>query len=432
MALVVIGHWLVSAVTYRDGLFGNDNPLAVMPWTQWLTLAFQVVPVFFLVGGYASATSWTRWRDAGGAYGVDWVRQRLGAILGPTAAYVALALAMVAVLDLAGVGSSPLSFGGWAVAMHLWFVPIYLVVVALTPVAVAAQQRWGLLVPAALALALVATDVAERTMHLPGVGAVNYVLCWGAVYQLGICWRSGALGGWRALAMAVAASVVLTLFLALGCYPVSMVGVPGAAVQNSNPPSPALLSLAAAQAGLLVAVAPTVTRWLQRSPWRRFLSVANHNVMALYLWQMIPVVIVALAGYPTGLLPQPAPGTATWWLFRLGWLAILAVVLAAEMAMLRLARSVLDRPLPTIGFFLPGWSAPPLLVLGLTIVTVALSRLAVEGFAPHGDFPIVYSLLFASAVALLSLAPSRKSSSHRCALRHLRARYSVRRPSFWR
>lgn len=431
MALVVIGHWLVSAVTFRDGRFGNDYPLVVMPWTQWLTLAFQVVPVFFLVGGYASATSWTRWRDAGGTHGVDWVRRRLGAILGPTAAYVALVLGMVAVLDLAGVGSSPLSFGGWAVAMHLWFVPVYLVVVALTPVAVAAQRRWGLLVPAALAVALVTIDVAERTMHLPGVGVVNYVLCWGAVYQLGICWRSGSLGGRRALAMAVAAGVVLTLFLALRCYPVSMVGVPGAAVQNSSPPSPALLALAAAQAGLLVAVAPTVTRWLQRASWRRFLSVANHNVMALYLWQMIPVVIVALAGYPTGLLPQPAPGTATWWLFRLGWLAILAVVLVAEMAMLRLARSVLDRPLPTIGFFLPGWSALPLLVLGLAIATVALSRLAVEGFAPHGHFPIVYSVLFASAIALLSLAPSRKSGSHPCAVRHLRPR-SVRRPSFWR
>lgn len=202
VVMVVIGHWLVSAVTYGDGRYGNDYPLVVMPWTQWLTLAFQVVPVFFLVGGYASATSWTRWQDDGGTHGVGWVRQRLSAIMGPTAAYVALVLAVVAALDLVGVGSSALSFGGWAVAMHLWFIPIYLVVVALTPVAVAAQQRWGLLVPAVLALGLAAVDLVERSTHLPGVGAVNYVLCWGAVYQLGICWRSGTLRGRRPLVMA--------------------------------------------------------------------------------------------------------------------------------------------------------------------------------------------------------------------------------------
>ena len=30
--------------------------------------------------------------------------------------------------------------------------------------------------------------------------------------------------------------------------------------------------------------------------------------MALYLWHMIPVVIVAIIGYPAGLLPQPVEG----------------------------------------------------------------------------------------------------------------------------
>ncbi len=126
VTVVVIGHWLVSAVTFRDGQFGNDYPLDVMPWTRWLTLVFQVVPVFFLVGGYASAASWTRWREAGGRHWTEWVRHRLAAILGPTTAYVVLALAAVAVLDWVGVGRSPLRFGGWAVAMHLWFVPVYL------------------------------------------------------------------------------------------------------------------------------------------------------------------------------------------------------------------------------------------------------------------------------------------------------------------
>ena len=78
-----------------------------------------------------------------------------------------LVLVAVAVLDWVGVGRSALRFGGWAVAMHLWFVPVYLALLTLTPVALAAHRRWGLLVPAVLAIAVVVVDVAARVWHLP-------------------------------------------------------------------------------------------------------------------------------------------------------------------------------------------------------------------------------------------------------------------------
>ncbi|MCW2652515.1 MAG: hypothetical protein QOE41_1583 [Mycobacterium sp.] len=403
VAIVVIGHWLVSAVTFRDGRFGNDYPLAVLPWTQWLTLVFQVVPVFFLVGGYASAASWTRWRDAGGRQWPDWVRDRLAAVLGPTTVYVVLALATVAVLGRLGVGHSPLSFGGWAVAMHLWFVPVYLVVVALTPVAMAAHRRWGLMVPAVLALAVAGVDIAARSAA--GVGWANYLLCWGAVYQIGICWRAGALRGHRPVLLATSAGIVLGMLLVLRCYPISMVGAPGMPAQNNFPPTVALLAFGTAQAGLLVAAAPAATRWLRRSRWRRPLAAANKNVMALYLWQMVPVVVVALVGYPSGLLPQPAPGTGTWWLFRLVWLVVLTVVTAAELTLLWLARSVCSQPLPTLATPLPAPITAPLLGAGIGIAAPALSLLALDGFAPDGRFPTLAALLYAAAVGLLSLVP---------------------------
>ncbi|MGH3638271.1 MAG: acyltransferase family protein [Mycobacterium sp.] len=403
VTLVVIGHWLVSAVTYQDGRFGNDYPLDILPWTQWLTLVFQVVPVFFLVGGYASATSWAHWQEAGGLRRTEWVRRRLGVILGPTAVYVITALVVVAALVLADVGRSPLAFGGWAVAMHLWFVPVYLVVVALTPAAMTAHGRWGLLVPVVLALAVAVVDVAARITDVAGLGAVNYVLCWAAVYQLGICWRGGALRGRRPVVLAVASAVVLAILLGLRCYPISMVGAPGATAQNNFPPNVALLAFSAAQAGFLVTVAPAVTRRLARSRVRRPLAAANRKVMALYLWQMVPVVVVALVAYPAGLLPQPEPGTGTWWLFRLVWLAILSVVAAGELALVGLARPVTNRALPTTVIRLPSWCAAPLLVVGIVTATMALAGLAVYGFAPAGRFPTVEALLLAAGIGLLSL-----------------------------
>jgi surface polysaccharide O-acyltransferase-like enzyme len=408
---VVIGHWLVSAVTYRDGRFGNDYPLDVLPWTQWLTLLFQVVPVFFLVGGYASATSWTHWRDAGGRRWSDWVRHRLGAILGPTTAYVTVALLVVAALVLAGVERSPLSFGGWAAAMHLWFVPVYVVVMALTPVAMAAHRRWGLLVPAALALAVAVVDVVVRITDVAGIGAANYVLCWAAVYQIGICWHGGALRGRRCALLAVTSTGVLVFLLSMRWYPISMVGAPGATAQNNFPPNVALLAFSVAQAGLLVAVAPAVTRRLARSRVRRALAVANRNVMALYLWQMVPVVVVALVAYPAGLLPQPEPGTGSWWAMRLVWLAILSVVTAAELTLVWLVRGVTDRALPTVRVPLPGWCGAPLLILGIVTSTVALAGLAVYGFAPSGRFPTVEALSLAVGVGLLSLGTPERVSA---------------------
>ena len=408
VTVVVIGHWFVSAVTFRDGQFGNDYPLDVMPWTRWLTLMFQVVPVFFLVGGYASAASWTRWREAGGRHWTDWVRHRLAAILGPTTAYVVLTLATVGVLDWVGIGRSPLWFGGWAVAMHLWFVPVYLALLTLTPVAVAAHRRWRLLVPAVLALAVVVVDVAARVWHLPTIGSANYLLCWGAIYQIGICWRGGELGGRRPVLIAAAGALVLAMLLGLRCYPISMVGSPGAPEQNNFPPTAALLAFATVQAALLVAASPAVTRRLRRSRWQRPLAAANNNVMAVYLWQMVPVVVVAVVGYPTGLLPQPEAGTGQWWGFRLVWLLILTVVMTAQMALVWLGRSVFNRALPAIPTPLPMWSAPALLIVGVGTATFVLARLAVEGFAPDGRFPAVCALLYVGAVGLLSLAPCRR------------------------
>jgi hypothetical protein len=38
--VVVIGHWPLAAVTYRDGRFGYQEVLAEIPWTQWLTRFF--------------------------------------------------------------------------------------------------------------------------------------------------------------------------------------------------------------------------------------------------------------------------------------------------------------------------------------------------------------------------------------------------------
>lgn len=405
VVLIVLGHWLDSCVTYEGGHFGRQNPLVDQPWTEWLTWPLQAVPLFFLVAGYAGAVSWTHWCDTGELSRQAWLGHRLARVLGPTAGYVLLVSVVVVVLDACGVAGSALQYAGWAVAMHLWFLAVYLMVVSLTPIAVAAHRRWGLLVPAALAAALAMVDVVSVGGHVPYLGQLNYLLCWGTLYQLGIAWRGGLLAGRRPAQLAAGSAVALALLIWLGPYPISMIGVPGQTVQNTSPPTLAMLAFACAQAGVVVAVAPALNRVLRPGLLQRMLSGANNNVMALYLWHMVPVIIVALVGYPTGLLPQPIEGTAAWWLARLEWIVIVGLVTAVEMAALWWQRQLFGAPLPRLVMPLTRRWAEPIMLAGAALAAYGLWLFAAEGFAPAGRFAWATALIFTAGVILVALRP---------------------------
>ncbi|MER5828576.1 acyltransferase family protein, partial [Streptomyces mirabilis] len=52
IGLVVLGHWLITALVREPGgEIRAPELLATVPWTQWLTLGFQIMPLFFLAGG---------------------------------------------------------------------------------------------------------------------------------------------------------------------------------------------------------------------------------------------------------------------------------------------------------------------------------------------------------------------------------------------
>ncbi|OBI33965.1 hypothetical protein A5709_17275 [Mycobacterium sp. E1386] len=405
VVLIVLGHWLAGSVTYHDGQFGRENPLLDMPWTQWLTWIFQAVPVFFFVAGYAGAVSWSHRRDADSFSRQDWIRHRLARVLGPTAVYVALVSVVVVVLQARHVPGTVMEYAGWAVAMHLWFLAVYVLVVSLTPIAVAAHRRWGLKAPAVLAAGVVLVDAVSLAGHVPYVGSLNYLLCWGLLYQLGIAWHGGLLAGRRPVLLAAASAVILALLIRVGPYPVSMIGVPGEAIENTSPPTVAMMAFACTQAGLAMALAATLDRVLHHRPVQRVLSTANANVMALYLWHMIPVVIVAIVAYPAGLIPQPHEGSVAWWLVRLEWITILSVVTAVELLLLWWQRRFFAVPLPTFGLPLPDRLAEATMLIGALLAAVGLHLLAQGGFAPDGRYSWPTAALFAAGVVLVAARP---------------------------
>jgi hypothetical protein len=66
ITVVVLGHWTIIAVDADGGILPH-GVLDGATWTHPLTWVFQVMPIFFLVGGYSNALSWrsARRKDVG-------------------------------------------------------------------------------------------------------------------------------------------------------------------------------------------------------------------------------------------------------------------------------------------------------------------------------------------------------------------------------
>src|SRR5262249_43508762 len=172
--LVVLGHWFVVAVVYRDGELSGYNALAVLTWIDPFTWLFQVMPIFFLVGGYASAASLASHR-ASGSDGIGWVLKRTDRLLRPTTAlFVVLPLITVATVA-AGVDKQQIGHAVWLASVPLWFLLAYLTLVVLTPWLYALHRRAGLAVPAVLVVIVGVADLLRMGLDVPIVGQSNYL-----------------------------------------------------------------------------------------------------------------------------------------------------------------------------------------------------------------------------------------------------------------
>jgi fucose 4-O-acetylase-like acetyltransferase len=333
IVMVVVGHWLAVMITFRDGRLGGEHALAVAPWTHWLTWLIQVMGIFFLVGGYANAASWNSAQRRGDDY-TDWLGSRAERLLRPTTVFIAVGIAVAAAARLAGVDPELVRLAAWVVAISLWFLAVYLVVVALTPAMLYAHRRWGLAVPAALTVIAAGFDALRLNTGVGYLGAANFLVVWLILPQLGFAWRDGTLTRTpaRPWLLFLGGSAALVALTTIGPYPVSMVGVPGAEVQNTSPPTLALLSLAVAQTGLVLLLAGLLRPWLRRRRvWMAVIAV-NGGIMTLFLWHMVPVLVAALALYPTGIMPQPEIGSASWFAWRPVWVAACALLLGVLVA----------------------------------------------------------------------------------------------------
>ncbi|GAA0218806.1 acyltransferase [Cryptosporangium japonicum] len=341
IGVVVLGHWLMLTLTVDDGKLRAGNVLASVPAAQWLTWIFQVMPLFFLVGGAAHAAALTSRRRTYAAF----VAGRLRRLLAPTAVFLGVWATVAAATELAGLQSHEvLRLATRTIVQPLWFLGVYLGVVGLAPLLHAAHRRWGVWVPVVLVAASGIVDGVRLLGGVEAIGALNVALVWLAAHQLGFLYADGVLTR-RVGAGLVAGGLggVVLLTVVLGWYPVSMVGLPGAPVSNMNPPTLALVAHGAWLTGLVVLARGPVTRWLARpSVWTGVVA-ANGVVMTVFLWHL--TALFALAAAVSVGLPTPAAGGALWWATRPLWLAVLvALLLPLVLVFRRFERPAAARP----------------------------------------------------------------------------------------
>jgi fucose 4-O-acetylase-like acetyltransferase len=326
IAVVVLGHWLIAVVVWRDGHVEGTNALEVIDGLQIATWVLQVMPVFFFVGGFANLRTWRAVRRDGGGY-ARFLHGRLVRMLRPTLVFLGVALTVTVILDALNVADNVVFPASTLITRPLWFLGVYMIVVALTPLAVRLHDRLGVGGVLALAAAAAIVDGLRFGAGISAAGHFNYATVWLLAHQLGFVYADGLLTARRARAMAVSGLAGMVALVGLGPYPVSMVGLGTDEFSNMDPPTLAIVALAVWQVGLVTVLRDPMSSWLRRlRVWAGVIFV-NSVIMTMFLWHLTAMLLGIGILYPLG-WPQPDAGTAQWWALRPVWVAALLVVLS--------------------------------------------------------------------------------------------------------
>jgi peptidoglycan/LPS O-acetylase OafA/YrhL len=399
--VVMTGHWLMSSFHYENGELTAGAILEMQPGIQPLTWIFQVMPMFFIVGGYSNAASLQGYRRRGADY-ANWLASRLRRLVPPLLLLVSAWGILAFVLHVAGVSGQLLQLASRAALIPTWFLAIYIIVVVLSPATYALWQHWGFRSFWLFGAMSVVVDLTFFAADLRWTGWINYLWVWLAVHQLGYVWRDGVrVSVLRQLTYSALAFLTLILLVRLGPYPLAMVGSPDEDVSNSMPPKVTLLALGILQYGVLRALEPVAQRWLASSRIWAATVLINSTIMTLYLWHLtVMVILVALAYVAGGFGLRSEPLTIEWLWTRPAWIATLIAMVVFIMFLF----SGLERRQSATDTVTPAATRQ---IGGSVLICTGVALLARFGFgnAPVPGIDIAAFVMVVSGSALSGLLP---------------------------
>ncbi|WP_434589053.1 acyltransferase family protein [Streptomyces sp. A5-4] len=336
LALLAVptGHWMLGGFTLDDGALRNASPLASFEFFAPLSWVLQMLGIFFLVGGYASALSYRRSTGRGQSTR-EWLKGRVTRLGRPVLGVSAVWAAMIPVLYALGVPEATLRTGATLVIQPLWFVGVYVGVTALTPVCMRASRAMGGWAALPLVAAVAVVDFLRYGPFADSVPSwislLNLLPGWLFAYQLGVSWGEKRVGRRGGALLMVAGAVLFAVLLVVFHYPASMVGVPGEARTNSHPPSLLVVALAATQCGAAILLRDRIGKLLRRPAVWAPVVVVNLSAMTILCWHQTAMLTAAVPGSFLGTVPglTGAPDSLGWILARVLWLPVFAALLVA-------------------------------------------------------------------------------------------------------
>ncbi|MGW8429521.1 acyltransferase family protein [Curtobacterium citreum] len=363
VVLVVVVHITMVGVAVGPDGIAVTSPLQEAPWYVAATWVGQVMPLFFVVGGFASAVGW-RSTVARGGGARDFVATRLVRLFRPA---IPLFLVLAVALGTAtALGTPPELLGevAFGIGSPLWFLAAYGITQCCVPLMARLHARAPWRTLGALLVLAAAVDAVRFATGVAEVGLLNLGPVWLFAQQLGFLWADGWFARRSRLVLvggAVAGYVALVPLTSVGLWAPDM-------LQDLNPPMLPLAFLAVAQACLVQLVHGPLSRLMRTRGAQAAVFVVGRDGMVVYLWHL--PLFIALNGIALLLgAPFPEPGSAVWWATRP---VALVVVLAVAIGTARVLRWF-DRPLPRLvpGTDRPGW--PVLAVAALCTIGPAFA-----------------------------------------------------------
>jgi peptidoglycan/LPS O-acetylase OafA/YrhL len=316
LIIVVVWHWAFTILEWKPTGPEPTSPLGFTSGLWILTWLFQVLPLFFYVGGYVHLLSWERAKRRGVGIGA-FVWRRIRALAVPALVLTGVWIAIGAAVTLAFRVEWM-----WRVVLlvlsPLWFLGVYLVLIALLPVALWLHRRYDVLALIWLGGAALVVDVVRFRYGIGWAGWLNMIIVWGLAHQAGLFYQRIV-----ALPRRYDAGILWTGIFALfglvysGIYPGSMVGVPGDKWSNMAPPTFVIVALLVFQIGLVEVLRPAMERLLDKPGWRRVNDTINRFALPVYLFHTTGMAIaLAIAWWLFGTLGGQVPPGLSWWLER--------------------------------------------------------------------------------------------------------------------
>jgi hypothetical protein len=382
--VVIIGHWLIATAYVVDGEIALGHLVKDQPKMQWLTWIFQVMPIFFIVGGYSNAVSLESAKRKGTEY-AGWLSARLNRLVAPLLVLL-IAWAVISMgMGFFGARDEVIQYVSRAALIPTWFLAIYIMIVILAPAAYKFWQKYGFASFWVFVAAAAITDFAFFALDMRWLGWTNYFWVWLAVHHLGFAWRDDRMGGaGKLLAYSALGFAALWLLVHKGPYPLAMVGSPDPGLSNSLPPKITLLALGIFQFGLLLSLEKPMRRALAGLRLWTATVLINSMIMTVYLWHLTVMIVFAAVLYKFGGIGLGIePGTNEWWLSRPVWTIVLLALLLPVALML----SPLERRSRSADAMVP---SAAIQIVGAIMICVGVASLAMFGYGggplPQMDF----------------------------------------------